>query len=251
MDYLANRRLLSVTQDLGPLRFSASAFVNNGNGNFSANGPIEVGFVPGTNDTFKPLVEVDGSIQLAESADSTFTVDGTINALVPSSIISSGKIELLDSTHTFDVNDLINKGLSELDGKSFTAAGVDFTLGSIQFSDPEVTPGIYDPEIKLQGSISIAELSGLTVPVSDPNYIIIDSTGVQLTGLDVTLASAQFEAFGLTLTASQLNFNIVSRQGSIPVDDDFGGPRRGRRTFPEAAYRPSRSQSRCDRQNGP
>ena len=210
--------------DLGQLRFVAPTFTQNGN-SYSAVGPIELGFVPGDGQNFQPIVTISGSVAFTEGTnDPQFTTTGEIDA----TIFSSAPALVTSGTYTFDVNQLVNAGLSLANGANFTVAGAQFTLNTIRLQDVN-----NDPAVQVQGQIAYQAVqtdTALDIAVNGDNYVTIDANGISLNGFTASI-SGQFEVFGLSIIPQGLtvaysndggedNFSIY---GNIEVSTPTGG----------------------------
>lgn len=201
-------RLVPEARILGGLEFVADGFTTKLTDNgteISATTVVEVGLA---STSFKPLLTLDGGIKYVDNnASGTFTTFGDVTA-----VLGSKKTKLLDGSHTFQVPALLGGGASASGGKTQTVAGVQFTFATIQLTDDAV---------KLQGSITIPKLSGLTIDVKDTNYVVINGSGVSLTGVAATLPSTSFTAAGLTFDAKNLTVAYAAPGGSNGNHDVF------------------------------
>ncbi|WP_422930452.1 beta strand repeat-containing protein [Singulisphaera sp. PoT] len=193
--------LTASTITVDGLQFVAlGGFTQNGS-TYSASGTVSVGFAPGSNNTFTPVLQLTGDVSVDDVANASFSVNGKV-----SETLTDTPISLFQGSQSFDIDSLINDGLSQLDGLSFDVAGVGFDLDRIQL----VNGGGDVPEIQLQGSLSVA---GLTVTVDGPNSVDISSSGVTLTGVDATL-NGSVTLGGVTFDADQLGIAYANTGGN-------------------------------------
>jgi hypothetical protein len=168
--------------------FSASGGV------YSTTGGVELGFVPGSGQSFVPLAQLSGNATVDTNA-LTVACSGTLSA-----IVSGQTIPLLTAgLGTTSIATLVNQGLAHLSGASVQVAGTSFTLDSIQLNSS-------GPEIQLQGSIALP--IGLTVAVNGMNDVNISASGISLTGVSAAL-SGSFSVAGATFSASQLQVDYT------------------------------------------
>jgi hypothetical protein len=198
---LESRRLLTAsTLDVEGLEFVAlGGFFQSGT-TYTATGTVDVGFLPGSN-TFTPVLQLTGNVTVDDVADASFSANGTV-----SEVLTATPIPLFEGSQSFDIESLLNGGLSELDGLSFNVAGVGFDLDQILL----VNSPSAGPEIELQGSLSVA---GLTVAVDNSNYVDVSGSGVALTGVDATL-NGSVSIGGVTFDADQLSIAYMSTGGN-------------------------------------
>ena len=204
-----------VSVQAGGLQFQAvggGGFVVSGN-TYTTTANVQVGYVPAAGASFTPLLLLTGTTTVDTSAT-------TVSATGPmSGILSGTSIGLLDSLPTTSIASLISTtGISGLSGTSFTVAGVNFTLNTLDLS---ATGNAGQPEILLQGSVALPTV-GLVVAVNGSNFVDITSSGVTLTGVTAslngtfTVASATFTAGALIAEYTPAN-NVFTITGSASV----------------------------------
>ena len=180
----------------GGLQFQAvdgGGFTVNGTTD-TATGDVQVGFVPTGGASFTPLLLLTGDTTVDTSA-STVASTGAVSA-----VISGPPIGLISSLPTTSIASLISaSGVNGLSGTTFTAAGVAFTLNTLELSP---TGNAGQPEVLLQGAVVLPTV-GLTVAVNGSNFVDINSSGVTLTGVSASL-NGSFMLAGATFTASAL-----------------------------------------------
>ena len=127
---------------------------------------------PGTNELAFP-----GGIEFIDgSPNGAFMTSGEVDDITNAGTPSEMKYELFAPSpdQTFDPYTLSNgSGLTGNDPNTFTVAGVQFKLTGLQ---------IEASDIKLQGTVTIPQLSNLTFTVTGTNYLIIGASGISLTG---------------------------------------------------------------------
>jgi hypothetical protein len=192
-------RCVPATQLFHGLEFvSAVPFTQVGS-TYTNSGPIFIGFAPGPSQSFTPLLESVGSIELDDGSDPSFTVNGLVGE-----VLSGQDNILFDGAQTFDVGELLNGGVSTDSGQSFEVAGASFTLDDIRFTDSPSD----GPEVQLQGGIALPGVGGVQVAVDGSNFVNVGESGVVLTGVDASL-SGDVEVGGLAFDASQLSVSYI------------------------------------------
>jgi len=207
--------LAAQTIDLGPLRFSADSFTQNGN-DYSADGTIQLGFAPVANESFRPLVEILGSVQFTVGAtDPAFSVtDSTLASVVQS---APERIAVWTGTATFSVQDLTGSGVTLADATTFQVDGTNFTPTRLSFTNPQ-GGATDDAVLQFQGGLSIDEVGGLIVQVGGADYVTIDAGGPGLSDLQQAISpNDTLTLFGLTLVPDVLSVAYSSNQGEFSI----------------------------------
>jgi uncharacterized repeat protein (TIGR01451 family) len=184
------------------------------NGAFSDTSLVQVGKTSAGQ--FGSLMELHG---VEFNADGThFSTKGEIDAIAGSganaqvlpllNALTDGSSYTFDSTSLLSSNglslsSLVSGGSTSSDIANVSVAGVNFTLSTLQYSGST---------LKLQGSIQIPKLSGLTLSVTGSNYVTFDTSTFKpsLTGLAATLQNASFSVAGLQFTASTLTVGYTA-----------------------------------------
>ena len=203
-------RLTPASMTLGDLQFVTN------DSSFTNLSVVQVG-IAGEN--FVPSLQLSGVQFNADNQH--FTASGEVDGFA-----GGQPVPLLanlggTSSYQFDADSLTGGGLSLtslLGGQSATGqaepvsvAGVDFVLSNLQVTGSGV---------ELQGNITLPELAGLSVAVSGNDHVVLDSTGVYLSGLDASLASASFTTAGLTFAAQNLQVQYSAASDTTP--ESFG-----------------------------
>ncbi|MBX3436803.1 MAG: hypothetical protein KF861_04870 [Planctomycetaceae bacterium] len=215
LERLENRTLLAQIVDLGPLRFSADSFTQNGN-DYSADGTIQLGLAPNGSENFQPLVEILGSVQFTVgTADPAFTVTNSTLASVVQT--TPAEIALWTGTATFSADDLAGSGVGLTNATAFQVDGTSFTASLLSFANPAGgTTG--DAVVQLQGGLTLAEIGGLTVTVGGTDFVTINAGGPGLSDLQQSISPADtLTLFGLKLIPDQLNISYSSNQGEFGI----------------------------------
>src|SRR4051812_41667697 len=75
-------RVVPAAQILGGLGLYAAGTFDVGGTGFSAAGIVQVGLAPAEGQSFTPLLQLDGGVQVSDSAGGTFSTDGSVEAVV-------------------------------------------------------------------------------------------------------------------------------------------------------------------------
>ncbi|MBA4067496.1 MAG: hypothetical protein C0501_28060, partial [Isosphaera sp.] len=219
--------------DLGAIALSGD-FTRDGN-TFTATGQVQVGFAPGSGETFAALIDVTpdagGSVTFTTgTAAPAFTVtDAAVTA-------ARGDVGLplfrTAGAATFSVADLTGAGAAVRSGAwPFAVAGGTFTLDTLAFFD---SPG--DPTVRLQGGLVVAPFTSLTLAVDGSEFVTIGSAGLTLTGVSgpvrgsLSLGGLAFDTAGLAARFDAGGDQFVLTGGSSfrlegnAVGVTFGGP---------------------------
>ena len=198
-------RLAPAVQIYGGLEFMTAGSFNISNNVVSSNSPVQVGVAPAAGGSFTPLLLLQTGVQFTNTdTTGTFTTPypaGTSSGAV-SAYAGGTTVPLLDAhMHTFEAPALLGSGydvLSSSDTNSalLPVAGGDLSVTGLHFAGAE---------LDVQGNLSLSDFPGLTLPVTGNNHVALTSSGVQLTGLSVTLpASTSFSEAGLDFTTNDL-----------------------------------------------
>ncbi|MBX9623119.1 MAG: FG-GAP-like repeat-containing protein, partial [Gemmataceae bacterium] len=194
-----------VTQvDYGGLRFVASSnFVADANGDYSADeGTVSIGYTPAAAEAFRPLIQAK-----VESAPGKVLL---YNATNPTQFnFSFATVELLpggtpgvpipffepqtSAAPPIKIADLIGTGGEALDQKwalPVPVAGVRVQSTLLQFTNPN-GGDTSDAQARVQGKATFEDIEllsglGLEADVNGTNYLISDSTGINVTGASIT-----------------------------------------------------------------
>jgi hypothetical protein len=193
------------------LEFLASGGFSAAGTVYSASGDVQVGIAPQTGESFIPLLSLNGSVSVDTTALS-LSVTGSVTELM-----SGSALPLFNGSFTASIPALVGQGISGLSGSSLTVAGTTFSVENIALVANGPSGG---PAIELQGSIALP--GGLTVNVDGANDVVIDGSGVSLTGVDATLQGSlslggeTFESNALTV-----GYSPSSETFSITGDASF------------------------------
>src|SRR5262249_40505650 len=212
LEALEDRVVPAPFVDLGPLRFGAEAFTVVGN-NYSASGQVQLGLAPAQGEAFTPLVNIntpltDGSVSFTvDTPDPRFTVtNATVQAVVQGLPLLT--LWSTTSSFTFDAAALASTGVPLAAGAvPFPTNEGQFTLTNRRCADP--TGGsTEDAQIMLQGSLSNPVLVGLNMTVTGSNFLILDQTGLTLTGVDKAVSGGlSVGGLGFDISGLSVNYN--------------------------------------------
>ncbi len=172
------------------------------NNNYTANGPVEIGYAPTAGESFTALSVWDGNLSFPTNG-TAFTFNGTIEGIEPSSNIS---IASITSSQTFSVDSLTSSpGVTIGGGNPIGVLGANLTPTSIALIDPD-GGDTTDSFVSLQGNLSFPQLAGLSVPVSGTSYAEIspESNTPGLT-LAAATAASNFQAFSVDFSNVSLS----------------------------------------------
>ena len=198
-------RLAPAVQLYGGLEFMTAGTFNVSNNVVSSSSPVAVGVAPAQGDNFAPLLLLQNGVEFTTTdATGTFTTPypgGSAGGAV-SAYAGGITVPLLDAhAHTFEATELLGSGYDVLgngdtNGPDLPVAGGDLSVTGLHFAGAE---------LDVQGNLSLANFPGLTIPVSGSNDVALTSSGVQLTGLSVTLPSTtSFSEAGLNFTTNDV-----------------------------------------------
>lgn len=170
-------------------------------------GTIQLGLSPAMGEAFTPLVDIklgaSGSVAFTVgTADPNFTVAGVSFVSV---IQGTPDLPLWSTTGSFrfDANALAGEGVALTSGaKEFAIGAGDFTPNDIRFANPD-GPDTGDSQIKLQGVLSVLKLEQpplnvLSLTVDAGDFVILDSSGVDLTGVSAVTGSLKLGGLGFS-----------------------------------------------------
>lgn len=193
-------RVVLDARTLGNLMLvTTGTFSQNASGLVSTTSPVTVEKIKADGSPTADLMRLDGGVQFQSSNNAT----GVFDAFGEIWGFAKGQaIDLVNGAkdHFLNAQSLLDKGMSIADSKQVSVAGAQFTLSSIALSDSGVA---------LQGSIALPKL-GVTVSVTGNDQVLLDSSGIHLTGLNVTLPTVSFTAGGVSFAASNLNIHYSS-----------------------------------------
>jgi hypothetical protein len=211
VNLLESRTMLSASQTLGGIEFMTDGQFTTetvgGQVRVATNTPVEVGLVPAAGQSFKPLLRLTGGVEfIAGNGGGQFTAEGEVVG-----IFGGVEIPLAASANReLSVGDLLGHGAG-IGGKSISVAGASFTLSGIELNSDA---------IELQGHLAFPQLAGLTVAVEGSDHVVIDRTGVHLTGLDVSFSGASFERAGMGFNLESMHVRYSTETDSFAVSGD-------------------------------
>ena len=208
-EWLEDRITPDTTQlDFHGLRFVATGgeFVLQGDGSYLAeDGRVSVGYTPTTaGDPFVPLIRADLTENQGQARFTIGPAAGGPNQpgfefeaapLAVVAVPNTPAIPIAKSLFTpiqIPIQQLTGPG-ANLDPDAVIPVGIGgvaFTLTSLLFDDP-TGPGTHGPQVLFQGTVSFDDIpaladAGVEAAVSGTNYVIADSTGLNLTGATIT-----------------------------------------------------------------
>jgi hypothetical protein len=218
-------RIAPAVVPLGPLQFEGDFSFDASSSTYTlASGSARLGLAPTSGESFKPLLELEGSVFFydeTENPTATFTVSGGIDVAS-----ASPQIPLwqgLDNVSIAGVDLLTSpKGVALAAGGRPVAidnGSATFTPDNLRFFDPDAVPGTTDALVRLQGGLTVADtdsqLTGLTGTVSgNSQFVVVDPAppagslpGVQL--MDATLKSS-FALAGLEFGSASFTASYSS-----------------------------------------
>lgn len=219
IEVLEGRTLLSMTVPLGPLQFVGD-FAQDGNTYTISSGTAEIGFTPAAGGTFTPLVSIGGALQVT-TGTGQFTFSGEWDAV----IAAGPPIALWQAatTTTVSVAALTQTGQPLGSGAQGVAVtGTTFTPDEIVLA--KSIGGTAGPGVRLQGSLAVPALPGLTLPVDGTNFVDIGRSGVA--SFSVSLSQG-FDLFGFPLEVpggEALTVKYVPSQQEFTVSGDVRAP---------------------------
>jgi hypothetical protein len=193
---------------IGPMYLYGDFFMDTQN-NWWAKGEVKLGFAPAPHETFDELAVFsttpDGKVWFSPTnPNPEFTVEKA--ELISMVSVPNLTIWETDGTATFNAAILASPtgGVNIYSGaRPFTVEAGQFTLDNIRFVDPD-GDGEQKGEIWMQGSLSQAPLTGLSLTVAGSNFVKLTESGVVLTGV------AQAVSGGLTIGGLGFTVNNLS-----------------------------------------
>src|SRR5262249_442189 len=70
---------------------------------------------------------------------------------------------------------------------------------------------------KLQGRIGLPQIAGLQVAVEGDDHVVIDRSGVHLTGLDASVSGLKFGRGGVGFNLGELHVHYSGSENSFPI----------------------------------
>jgi uncharacterized repeat protein (TIGR01451 family) len=208
---MLEERLAPVIQVYSGLEFMTTGTFNTNNDAVTTSSPVDVGVNPAQGSSFTPLVALNSGVQFTlTDATGTFTTNGAVSAYA-----GGLTVPLLDAhLHTFQAPDLLGSGFFNLASDDTNAADLAVAGGNLAVTGLHFAP----QELDVQGSLSLPNFAGLSLAVQDSNYVALNSSGIQLTGLDIDLAGpATFTVDGLQITAQNLQVHYASANAEFDL----------------------------------
>ncbi len=170
---------------------------------------VDIGYTPLGTENFQPLVHFDlganagfFSLDTTQSSDPFFNVyDVTLSIVAikndngPSVPIPIWKSNVPEGEFVkFDIPQLLSTNGLSLNPSQSTpiqvpVAHCDFTLGTLYLNNPDSKTTV-NSQVLMQGVVDLSNVpiigKGLTAEVTGTNYVVVDASGVNLTGIKVT-----------------------------------------------------------------
>jgi hypothetical protein len=191
---------------VGPMYLYGDFFMDTQN-NWWAKGEVKIGFAPGANQPFEELAvfstSPDGKVWFSpDNPNPEFTVEQA--ELI--SMVSVPHLTLWETENavTFNAAALASAtgGVNIYAGaKPVTVLAGHFTMDNLRFVDPDGEGG-EKGQIWMQGSLTQAPLTGVSMTVAGTNFVKLTESGVVLTGVS--------EAFSGGLSVGGLGFSIAN-----------------------------------------
>jgi hypothetical protein len=174
---------------------------------FESDGITLIGFTPKAGEAFTPLLSINGKVRIPDPNNPQypqFSFTGEIDLFELSDAPlfktpNEGDFTVVPFLNlTFKGVDLSTEELAPGVQTLDNVAGVDFITTTLYLFNPDAGTDTGSSQVGLQGQLDMSKLglTGLKVAVSSfNNYVLIDKTGVSLTGVDTSI-SANFEAGG-------------------------------------------------------
>ena len=201
---------------IGPMYLYGDFFMDT-QSNWWAKGEVKIGFPPAPGESFEELAVFsttpEGKVWFSPSnPNPEFTVEKA--ELI--SMVSLPNLTLweTDNAFTFNAAALASAtgGVNIYAGaKPFTVLAGHFTMDNIRFVDPD-GEGEEKGQIWMQGSLTQAPLTGVSMTVAGSNFVKVTESGVSLTGVS--------EAFTGGLSIGGLGFSISNLSVSY-ADETF------------------------------
>jgi uncharacterized repeat protein (TIGR01451 family) len=206
-------RLAPAVQVYGGLEFMTEGTFTTNNDVLTTSSPVDLGVNPAAGGSFTPLVSLNSGVQFTiTDPTGTFTTNGAV------SVYAGGlTLPLLDAQmHTFQAPALLGSGFFNLasgdaNGPDLAVAGGNLAVTGLHFAPQE---------LDVQGSLSLPNFAGLGLAVQNSNYVALTASGVQLTGLDISLSTST------TFTVDSLQFatqNLQVHYASANIEFDLSG----------------------------
>ena len=194
--------------DLSPFQITGNFSLDSSSNKYVTTDPAQIGLVG-----MDPILQVANGSVSEDSSGATATGDFSVN-------IGGGWQPLFTGTLSLDVAagraDLANSVISSLPS-SFLPGGMKLQLSSIAFDQ--------GGGVDLQGSLQLpSSLGGATLAVSDPNELVIDSSGVSLTGGSLQFPDQGFSLFGLSCMAQDMSLSYDSSSNTFTAQGKFSVP---------------------------
>jgi len=204
-------RLMPAAITFGGLEFMTTGnFVTTGH-QVSTTAAVQVGLKAKTAAAFAPVLSLDGGIQFMNNDKTgTFTTNGSVSGITD----DSGIIRLLDAhAHTFKAPALASNAGFTLPSTDTNVTTVGLEGGRFTVVNLAVAP----KELDLRGSLSFAQLPGLSLPFTGANHVSIDTTGAHVKAPDITVANETFTSndVQLTLGKDQVQYDSARQEFEI------------------------------------
>jgi hypothetical protein len=182
-------------------------------------GDVLVGYTPGAGESFQGLLDYNLgttgtlSFNLASNPRIFSVQNATLKAFANGTSVPVWQTTG-DTAVDFNVDQLQSASgvaLSASGSYSFQdVPGAVFQLDHLALSRFNPITNLADPQVDMQGSVSLAGFDALSIGVNNGNYLIADASGLELTGVYARLQSPDFSKDGLglkdvSLTASYSN----------------------------------------------
>src|SRR5262245_35115571 len=197
VEALEDRTVLSATRTLGGLEFlTPGRFTTESTPSgvqVRTTSPVDIGVTPPSGGEFVPLVRFSKGVSFLDG-DLTGKFTGRGDMLA---VIGGAKIPLAAAdTRELSAQSLLDGGLGLVGGKTLSVAGAQFTLSGLDLDAGAV---------KLQGRIGLPQIAGLQVAVEGDDHVVIDRSGVHLTGLDASVSGLKFGRGGVGFNLGELH----------------------------------------------
>ncbi len=222
LEALEDRVVMDATMSMTfcGLEFMTTGTFSTSNHVVTSSDAVQVGVAPAKGGTFTPVLQLDDGISYTDNdTKGTFTTTGTVSGLA-----GDKTLKLLDDQmHTFTAPGLLfSSSYFTLSAKDANMPHLDLGGGELAVTALHLTGS----ELDLQGTITVSGLSSLTTTVGGSTHVVLDDSGVNLSGPDPTIAGpTQFTKDGLTISVSNLDFHNdqannefdISGQASITI----------------------------------
>jgi uncharacterized repeat protein (TIGR01451 family) len=204
-------RLAPATQVYSGLEFMTAGTFDTNNDVVTTSSPVDVGVNPAPGNSFTPLVSLNSGVQFTLSDPTgTFSTNGAVSAYA-----GGLTLPLLDAQlHTFQASGLLGSGFFNLASDDINAADLAVAGGNLAVTGLHFAA----QELDVQGTLSLPSFAGLSLAVQDNNYVVLNSNGVQLAGLDASLAgSTTFTVDDLQITTQNLQVHYASANNAFDL----------------------------------